>query len=200
MNFLTHIMISKTLYRHLSKEMDLDRSAFLYGNIKPDLSPKCLRNPHILENYLFIVCNQSNQLINHHAPLKEYSVDLGEICHYICDFFCYYHLDYKIYHKLFYHFLYEIRLHLALCSLLLKQKINLTPGRENPDKNIASMVMEMRKEYMTEHKTLQRDIEYAFTTALWACEAISRLSSDTAESAAEINLNYSKAFYSPYRV
>jgi hypothetical protein len=187
MNFLTHIMISKTLYRHLSQKMYIDQKAFFYGNIKPDLSPQCLRNPHILENYLFIVCNDSNQLINQNPPAKEFSVALGVICHYICDFFCYCHLDNKIYHKLLRHFIYEIQLHLAFCFMLMNHKVNISFGRKIPGKNIASMVIEMRKEYKTKQKTLQRDIEYAILTSLWACELILHFSRDAAEPAAAVS-------------
>jgi hypothetical protein len=180
MNFLTHIMISKALYRQLSKRMDLDRAAFSYGNIKPDLSPKCLRDPHLLENYLFIVATRSNQLIGKNPGQKEFSADLGVICHYICDFFCYYHLDRRLYHRLFNHFMYEVRLHLAFCSMM-KKNVRLLSGRKNPGKSVASMVMEMRKEYMTKQKTFQRDIEYALLTSLWACELIFHFSGAAAD-------------------
>lgn len=184
MNFLTHIMFSRTLYRHLSQKMDLDQKAFFYGNIKPDLSPQCLRNPHILENYLFPVYYDSNRLIRQNPPVKEFSVELGVICHHICDFFCYCHLNHTIYHKLLYHFFYEIRLHFVFCSMAARNKINLRSERNNTDKNIAATVMQMRKEYMSKQKTLYKDIEYALQASLIACELIDSL----------------KASYSPYRV
>jgi len=184
MNFLTHIMFSRTLYRHLSKEMDLDRKAFFYGNIKPDLSPQCFRNPHILENYLFPVYYDSNRLIQQNPPVKEFSVELGVICHHICDFFCYCHLNHTIYHKLIYHLFYEIRLHLVFCSMAARNKINLKSGRKNPDENLASMVLKMRKEYMSKQKIMCRDIEYALQASLFACELIDSL----------------KASYNPCRV
>jgi len=184
MNFLTHIMFSRTLYRHLSKEMDLDRKAFFYGNIKPDLSPQCLRNPHILENYLFPVYYDSNRLIQQNPPVKEFSVELGVICHHICDFFCYSHQNHTIYHKLFYHLFYEIQLHLVFCFMLVRNKINIKSEKKNPDENIASIVLKMRKEYMSKQKTICKDIEYALQTSLFACELIDSF----------------KASYNPYPV
>ena len=186
MNFFTHIMISKRLYKYLSKEMYLDKYAFLYGNIKPDLSPQCLRNPHLLENYLLIVSSDSNRLIDNTASVREFSADLGVICHYICDFFCYCHLNSRLYHKLASHFLYELRLHLTYCSLLIRQKIKIAPFSRYPDKSVASMVMEMRKEYTAGRETLQNDIEYALLTSFWACKLISRLSQSAAEDSAAV--------------
>lgn len=48
------------------KEMRLDKNAFLCGNIKPDLSPQCLRNP--LQNdieYAFLTSFRACMLIFH---------------------------------------------------------------------------------------------------------------------------------------
>lgn len=175
MNFFTHIMFSEALYRQLSRKMDLDRKAFFYGNIKPDLSSKCLRNPHLLENYLFIVADSSNRLIEENPPQKEFSVDLGVICHYICDFFCYSHLNHKIYHMLFSHFKYEVRLHLAYCSMRMNKNTGFTKSKRIRSGGIASMIIEMRKEYMTKQKSFQRDIIYALDAAQRACELINDL-------------------------
>jgi hypothetical protein len=182
-------MISKTLYRQLSQRIELDRAAFSYGNIKPDLSPKCLRTPHLLENYLLIVANNSNRLIGNSSQqtehsLKEFSTDLGVICHYICDFFCFCHLDSRIYHRLLFHFLYEIRLHLAFCSMRFRKQKSFRIVRRIPGKSVASMVMEMRKEYVTQQKTYQRDIDYALMASLLACELISRFAKKAAEKSA----------------
>lgn len=199
MNFFTHVMFSKMLYRQLSKRMELDQQAFFYGNIKPDLSPKFLRDPHLLENYLFIVSNRSNQLIGTNPGQKNFSAELGVICHYICDFFCYYHLDRRLYHSFFNHFLYELRLHLVFCSMM-KDNLRLLSGRKNPGRSVASMVMEMRKEYITKEKTFQRDIEYALLTSLWACELIFHFSNSPAGAAAAAGPDYIKASYNPCRV
>ena len=187
MNFLTHIMISRTLYRHFAKEQELNKWDFLYGNIKPDLSSKCLRNPHVLDNYFFLVCNQTNQIVNQRVSSKEFSVELGVICHYICDFFCYYHLNNNLHKKLYDHFIYELRLHLALRSMLYQKQVKIKPSRKNPRKNIGSIVMEMRKEYGTKRITLKRDIEYAFLASIWACESIFYLLDHASESAAMTN-------------
>lgn len=183
MNFLTHIMIAETLYQRLSKKMFLDRKAFYYGNIKPDLSPQCLRNPHILDNYLFLIHHDSNRLIEEKPPTKELSVELGVICHYVCDFFCYCHLDRALYHRFFFHFIYEIRLHLAMCRILFKRELRLKRGEKKHGNNFASMIVEMRNEYMTKQKTLQRDIEYALRTSLLTCEVIYLLSQSSSEPA-----------------
>lgn len=172
MNFLTHILISKALYRHFSQKRALNKWDFLYGSIKPDLSSGCLKTPHVLDNYLFIVTDRTNQLTNLSESPKELSVELGVICHYICDFFCYYHINKQLHKKLFHHFIYEIRLQLALHSLLRRKKAIVKPSRKSPRYNIGSIIMEMRREYHSKRITLNRDIDYAFLASVWACESI----------------------------
>lgn len=172
MNFLSHLFISKALHHHLIKNMNLDKKAFMYGNIKPDLPSKCFGKPHILENYLATICENSNQLMNTKSSLKQYSSKLGEICHFICDFFCHYHFDKVIYKKSLHHFIYEIRLHLVLCKILFKQKLKQFPYVKKARKDISSIVLEMLKDYSSNPGSMKKDIYYAYSTALWVCESV----------------------------
>lgn len=172
MNFITHIMISEMLHKYFSGHFALDKDAFRYGNVKPDLTSKCLRNPHTLENCLFLVSSGAIRLTNQSLSLKDFSTDLGVICHYICDFFCYYHLDNAHHKKLLLHFFYELRLQLALSHLMLSGKIRIKPVRIKLLTGFASMVLEMRREYASEKKSLNKDIEYAFHAAVGVCETI----------------------------
>ena len=121
MYFFTHLMISKLLYQHFSNEFELNKRAFAYGNIKPDL-PSSLRNHHTLENCLFTTCEYSSQLMNEPVSLIHFSTQMGEICHYICDFFCYYHLNEEIHNKNLHHFFYEVSLHHELLRLFFHKK------------------------------------------------------------------------------
>ncbi len=89
MYFFTHLFIAKVLYQHFAGEVELNKRAFLFGNIKPDL-PSATRNHHTLENCLVTVSERADQLMEEEVSLVDFSVSLGEICHYVCDFFCYY--------------------------------------------------------------------------------------------------------------
>jgi hypothetical protein len=171
MYFFTHLFISKTLYRYLKREVELDKNAFAYGNIRPDIS-KDMHTSHTLENYLFIVNDRANQLINNKVTKHEFSIQLGEICHYVSDFFCYYHLNEDIYNKMAHHFFYELRLHLEILKMRTKHKIKLNPIEKKPRNNITSIVLDMRKDYMAEAKSYEKDMNYAFLATLWACKSI----------------------------
>ncbi len=171
MYFFSHLYIGELLYKHLSKKIVLDKHSFLYGNIKPDL-PSRDHKPHTLENYLFTVCQSSSQLMNDKSSVKEFSQQLGELCHYVSDFFCYYHLNNDLHDSSLRHCLYEQRLHIELHRLQYKTKCTLFPVNNEVNKNIASIIFEMKQSYYSKPKTLKRDIDYALLTTAWICKSI----------------------------
>jgi len=171
MYFFTHLFISKILYQHFAGEVELDKRAFTYGNIKPDI-PSPDRNHHTLENCLSTVCDYSDRLMDDEVTLLEFSVRLGEICHYVCDFFCYYHLNEEIHNKRFHHFLYELRLHIELFRIRFKKRYKIMASGMGPRKDIQLIILEMRKAYFLEPQCMRRDIDYAFSAAVWTCESI----------------------------
>lgn len=178
MNMLTHISISTILYKNLKDKTKLDKAAFVYGNMKPDLTSKCLRKPHTLENYFTYICEEAEKLINKDMMLKDFSEGLGEICHYVCDFFCQYHTDEKIFFKLKSHFVYELKLHFELLKIL--PRISLTSRERQSGTNISRIVTELRNEYFLEPESMEKDIVYALSAAIWICEAVYCFSGQTA--------------------
>ncbi|MBR0599956.1 zinc dependent phospholipase C family protein [Sinanaerobacter chloroacetimidivorans] len=187
MNFFTHITLSKALYRHLSGTLALNRKSFIYGNIKPDLSSRCLRNPHTLENYLFLACEYAGQLVVGDLSKEELSVKLGEVCHYLCDFFCYYHLETDRYHRLASHFLYEIHLHLSIFKMKILRELPFGPITKLPRSSISAIVLEMRRNYLAGSMSPAKDIDYAFAAALWTCESILHYRGQMEKSEKELN-------------
>lgn len=173
MNLLTHVAISKIIYRRFSSKMELDRGAFIYGNIKPDLSYKLMKKAHVMENYFDYVCSSSNKLMKGEVSLEEFSVELGQLCHYVCDFFCRYHLNKEIFHNLGGHFLYELRLQYELWKLTRKDKFELDIYSRKARSDIASIIFQMRSDYFSEAVSLNKDIYYAISTAIWICESVS---------------------------
>ena len=160
------------MYRHFAGEVELDKRAFAYGNIKPDI-PSKNRIHHTLENCLFTVCDYSNQLMDEEeTSLEAFSVRLGEICHYVCDFFCYYHLNEEVYGEKLHHFMYELKLHHELLRIWLKHKLKLMPSKMEPRRDIYSIVLDMRKVYFSQPGGMKRDIDYAFEASVWTCESI----------------------------
>lgn len=172
MYFFTHLYISRTLYHVFCDKVDLDKHSFAYGNIKPDL-PSVERKHHTLDNYLFEVRDQSSYLINCQSiPEKDFSVCLGEICHFVCDFFCYYHTNEKLHNKPLHHFFYELFMHFTLIRMGLTNKLPIRTEVEEPRKDFLSIILEMRKLYYTNSMSMKTDLEYAYSSCIWICESI----------------------------
>ena len=171
MNLFTHIAISKLLYRELKDMVQLDKNSFSYGNIKPDIVKRGMNKPHTLENYLTVVCEKSEELIHTEYSIQDFSIRLGEICHYVCDFFCQYHLKDEILLSIREHSVYELKLHFKMKKIT--QNIDLKLGTKQLSRDICTMIKELRKEYLSCAPDMKKDIEYAFQATAWICESLS---------------------------
>jgi hypothetical protein len=171
MFFFTHVFISKALYQRYNDLMKLEEKDFTYGNILPDLPSKD-RVHHTLENCLFTTLNKANILLNKKQSTKLYSVQLGEICHYICDFFCYYHFNESIHDKKLSHLLYEMRLHHYIRKNYPNKNYMVLASNKEPRSDISTIILELRKEYSMKPKTMKNDIEYALYAMVWVCESL----------------------------
>ncbi|MFT3983296.1 MAG: zinc dependent phospholipase C family protein [Lachnospiraceae bacterium] len=171
MYFFTHLQISKVLYKHFSGMAKLNKWAFAYGNIKPDL-PSHPHQHHTLENYLTKVCSLSDELASGELSPEEFSLHLGEVCHYVSDFFCHYHVNETIHNKKLHHLLYELKQHYTLLRLPLKQRPQVFPSKKEPREDICSMISELRADYFSQPTSMLRDIDYAFSASVWICESI----------------------------
>lgn len=171
MFFFTHLYIAKVLYRHLSQQFPLDQHAFSYGNIKPDL-PGEKDKHHTLEECFVTMCDISNRLMEGKLAVKDFSVGLGEVCHYVSDFFCYYHLNEELHNKNLKHFIYEVWLHLELIRKHKQYSYKVFSKNMEPRKDILSIVFDMRLFYYINPRGLRRDIDYAVLSSVWISESI----------------------------
>lgn len=120
MDSVSHIRVAHLLLNYVEKTCGItfDKSGFVYGNLKPDLTGTYLTKRHypslmmdeVLEKIRCFTEKYTITPANEH----ELSVDLGEICHFITDFFTYPHNDDIYDHNLLSHYLYEKRVALVI--------------------------------------------------------------------------------------
>lgn len=171
MFFFSHLYISKALYRYFAGGFELNQRAFAYGNIKPDL-PSKYHCHHTLENCLFTAYHMSNRLLDEETDKNERSVILGEICHYVCDFFCYCHLNEELHNKKLKHLIYEVKLHFMFHKSFPEQRFMILPSQREPRLDITSIILELRKKYISQTADTNRDITYSLLAVTWVCESI----------------------------
>jgi hypothetical protein len=172
MNFFSHLFISRELYKRFRSEIELNGWAFAFGNVKPDLPPACFEARHTFENYFNKVNERADQLATQQLTRREFSVKLGEVCHFACDFFCYYHSNVKLHKKNLFHFVYEICLQLQLNMMQLRRKLKIPCDSVSPYTNFPSFILEMRKKYLEDARSMKKDIEYSLRVAISIFETI----------------------------
>lgn len=176
MYFFTHLFIARILYKNFKDETALNKWAFAFGNVKPDLPPDCFRERHTLDKTLFTVYDRAVQLSDLSLSKKEFSIKMGEVCHFICDFFCHYHLNETLHKRILPHLIYELLLHAKIYVLRFTRKSALLPFDHPPAENITSIIFELRREYLRSRRDMKKDIRYAITASTSVFQSIIRFS------------------------
>ncbi len=163
----THLLISKILYKYLSNEMNfkLDRLAFTYGNIKPDFINEDIKCLHTLDGSLYCVNKYSEKLMRENISIRKFSIYLGIICHYVCDYFCIFHREGNEKKGIFGHLFYELILHIRFLILLLRGKLILN-NCEMIGNSVEVIILKLQDKYNSEEKCLTRDINNALLAAV----------------------------------
>lgn len=170
----THLLFSKLIFNHFSKELDfkLSKCIFMYGNIKPDIFSENTNNSHSLEDSANTVQGYINKLYTNELTIHQFSLILGVLCHYTCDFFCLYHRKEFTNANFFKHLKYEIKLHVKLISLLITKNLKLFENENFPPKDILSVILEMQTKYLQETNSITKDITYALSAAIFISESV----------------------------
>lgn len=189
MKFKQHIEVGKYLYEQLEKDNKINRIAYLFGNVAPDLN--CVYPAHRLRTTEKRFYKRLVRIDNTHFNILK-SFTLGVVTHYICDYFCYAHsieslgIKHKIYETNLYNYynmhLQEIqdtknRLRDAWKSSELHNKYMNSIDDELTSKQHCDMILEqvkiMNKLYMDKSEgsldknwmylseQMKRDLEYA---------------------------------------
>lgn len=98
MNLFSHITMGRYLYTYLTKNLgvELDKATFVKWNVLPDIAPSLLKLSHFKKDIYDLVMERAEHLAvnGEKMSVKEYSKQLGILCHFMSDFFCYAHAEY----------------------------------------------------------------------------------------------------------
>lgn len=74
----------------------MHRRTFVMWNVLPDLAPSLLKLSHFKKDIYDLVMERASFLEEHAEELspKEFSKQMGILCHFMADFFCYAHAEY----------------------------------------------------------------------------------------------------------
>jgi len=169
----THIIIANIVYKYLLNKLNfkLDWPSFAYGNIQPDINKSFIDCEHNMEDSLQTINYNAEELIRSDVTNKEFSLGLGIICHFICDYFCLYHtFEYRKTNPVT-HGAYEGALHANFLKLQIKGGLNIR-FKCKAENNVELMVLKLRRKYNSEPKGINTDINYSVIAAVSICEMI----------------------------
>ena len=164
------------LYASLqARGLSLSRVAFVYGNIAPDYVPTLYVRPHFTWTCNHMINKFVKELSS--TPISadgcigpEYSMRLGLLCHFVCDYFCFAHnTDFS--GSVIQHITYERDLDeylrkncLSLLDLNGSEAVEPIPSPHL----ILSVIAGRKHDYLHEGYTMQNDVSSAFGACLTA--------------------------------
>lgn len=158
MLYKTHLEIGENTFNTIEgrEKKLIDKKSFLKGNVLPDISPKYRVKKHgrkqfediIKEKIIFLSNLNSEQIINNLGKEK-FSIELGIVCHFLCDFFSLPHDEEWGFKEsvTLRHVLYEKKLHRVLNkNIIIKDSYKIL-GNSNYDIFFKNAILKYRKLY-----------------------------------------------------
>ena len=171
----THKTLGENIIKHANSKSIylLSRKKFIWGNIKPDCTPKYKRMKHYYDESIDMVIENIQYLsslkledIYYKMTIGKFSEELGVICHFLCDFFCaphYYRWEFKSTKAVKHHMLYEQKLAKLAKEYKPKPVIDTTITSDN----VREFIVHLQKQY---DGTLncENDLAYSY----YVCDSI----------------------------
>ncbi|EOD00732.1 zinc dependent phospholipase C family protein [Caldisalinibacter kiritimatiensis] len=163
----THRLISLKIYDYVKTHfnIELDKNHFMYGNVKPDIAYRLFTKSHTMKDSLGFVIEEINRIINaENITLKQFSVDLGVINHFMTDFFCsaHYYED-EIEGNMMEHIMYEYRIHNRFKKINKKDILNISDYELGKLKrsNLLKTILSVEESYKNNKWNIDNDLVHA---------------------------------------
>ena len=141
------------IYANTKSVYLINDKRFIWGNIKPDCTPKYKFKKHYFNESIDMVVEKIIYLssltmeeVYYDKTIGKFSEELGVVCHFLCDFFCaphYYRWEFKSTSAVKHHMMYEKKLAKLAKDFELTGIINtdIEPG------NVKSFILQLQKQY-----------------------------------------------------
>lgn len=159
MLYKTHLEIGENALRVINGrgKKILNHKSFLKGNVLPDISPKYRLKKHgrkqfetIIKHKVLYLTSLSTEEIINKIGKEKFSVELGIICHFLCDFFSLPHdKEWGVKESItLKHVMYEKKMHKTLSEkkILMKESYKIL-GNTDYKSFLQKSLCEYRKKY-----------------------------------------------------
>lgn len=169
MDSVSHTKVARILLDYIEETcgVTFDTSAFIYGNLKPDLTGTYLtkrHNPSVMYGEVMdMIRDFAEKYTIGTSNGHDLSVDLGVICHYVTDFFTYPHNDDIYDRNLLAHYIYEKRTSLRISRRIDAGKFERWASPVIPPFTVDALVNrigDLHARYKNERPSIANDIIY----------------------------------------
>lgn len=172
MNLFSHITMGRYLYQYFSQNvgLELDEWSFVRWNVLPDIAPSLLKLSHFKKDIYDLVMERAEYLATEGERLsvKEFSKQLGILCHFMSDFFCYAHAEYFDGSKIG-HLKYEIFMQFyGYRRKDMLHAVNLIANATEQDHGLAlyEQINELHEQYVSVEPSYGVDFVYSMTACV----------------------------------
>ena len=172
LNVFSHITMGRYLYTYFTENLGvkLDKATFVHWNILPDLAPSLLKLSHFKKDIYDLVMERAQYLANEGdtMSIREYSKQLGILCHFMSDFFCYAHAEYFSGSK-FTHLTYELQMQFyGYRRRDMLHAVNLIANAAEIDHSLAlyEQINLLHEEYCQQAPSYGVDFVYSLTACV----------------------------------
>ncbi len=177
----THIEIAATVLKTVERELSvrLDRAGFIYGSIKPDISPALVKILHFKEFSYEFVKQEITELMQYRFDestkcTRKFSERLGVVIHYLADYFCYAHSTH-FKGNMFSHLTYEMMLSAYWRLNPKKTKAGMAPDKvylftDYPA--LCSHIEKLHNGYMARKPSYDLDLAYTLRICTTLCLSV----------------------------
>ena len=167
------MLIARKIHTYMDENYgeNINRRHFIFGNIKPDIMRKFKTLRHSIHDSLDFVLGEVTRHADERETVKNPSVHLGMINHYLSDFFCSKHYYKESDEGLIKHIRYEKRLHKKIKQMEDSGTLGLPyfKAAENTTGNFLDILRSLEEEYSSQPPSIENDIVFALCAPLAVC-------------------------------
>lgn len=169
----THLLFADKINDYIEKFYGpiLNKTQFAFGNIKPDIAR--IKHPieHTFKGSFDFVLDEVKRYNYDMYSIKNPSVHLGMLSHYMSDFFCSKHY-YKDKKGLISHIKYENKLHNTLNNIADMPELSYIKTMSYISGSFSDIIKKLKKEYQKFQPSIENDIEFALQASLIVCSYV----------------------------
>lgn len=166
----SHLVLAQAIAGRMPSVLPkrLPLTPFLFGAIYPDLSINYNKISHDLRGALPVVQNLIHSVGSLHdsqVPSAKQTFEMGNICHFLCDFFCQAH-NFDEYQSFVSHNRYELQMDFLIHFALLNPTFKMLPFKvlhTNSPQEVIDIIKKKHDQYLETPRDFMTDVKFAIS-------------------------------------